>query len=182
MSNTWYIAVEKFGPSSGEKWLDYLKWSQLPQLKELVSLDTMLCPSIIEEFTDEDWQHNIQADYLISFFTNIEYLRARLAGRTSINILAVMREPSLQDVQTFTDGRFVFQGYDLIERPGQGISAISNCGGFDRAFKPTDISEVGLFEDYDFARIVQQRLREHYPDEPHADCYLWAIWKLQDLE
>ena len=117
-----------------------------------------------------------------SFFTNIEYLRARLAGRTSINILAVMREPSLQDVQTFTDGRFVFQGYDLIERPGQGISAISNCGGFDMAFKPTDISEVGLLEDYEFARIVQQRLMDHYPDEPHADCYLWAIWKLQDLE
>jgi len=34
----------------------------------------MLCPSIIKEFTDEDWQHNIQADYLISFLRFAHFL------------------------------------------------------------------------------------------------------------
>ena len=182
MSNIWYIAVEPFGPSSGRQWIDYLEWSQLAQLKALVSLDHMLCPSVIKELSDEDWQHNVQADYLTDFFTDVEYLLARLAGCSAHHVLAVIREPTEQAIQTVTDERFVFQGYDLIERPGRGISALTNCGGFDLAFKPTDISAVGLFDEYKFARSVQQRLLEHYPDEAHADCSLWAIWKMKDIE
>ena len=182
MSNTWYIAVEQFGPRSGKRWIDYLEWSQLSQLKTLVSLDNMLCPSVIEQLSDEDWQHNIQADFLTDFFTDIEYLLARLAGRSAHHVLAVIREPLPQEIHIAPDQRFSFQGYDLIERPGRGISALTNCGGFALAFKPTDISAVGLFDDYEYARTVQRRLRQHYPDETHADCYLWAIWKMKDIE
>jgi hypothetical protein len=142
----------------------------------------MLCPSVIEQLSAEDWQHNAQADCLTEFFTDVDYLLGRLAGRSAHHVLAAIREPLPQEIQTAPDNRFVFQGYDLIERPGRGISALTNCGGFDLAFKPTDISAVGLFDEYAFARTVQQRLREYYPDESHADCYLWAIWKMKDME
>ncbi len=60
MANPWYVAVEKFGPEAGSSWVNYLQWSQLLQLKELVTLDNILCPDIIKELTAEEWQHNVQ--------------------------------------------------------------------------------------------------------------------------
>ncbi|MEK1923951.1 MAG: hypothetical protein AAAB11_00735, partial [Rhizobium giardinii] len=44
-----YIAVEKFDPSKGLQWRDYIVWSGLTQLDEIVSLDGMLCPLILKE-------------------------------------------------------------------------------------------------------------------------------------
>jgi hypothetical protein len=180
LTDTWYVALEPFGPEAGGKWTSYLDWAKLRQLEELVSLDDILCPRIIQNLTSEDWEHNVQEDYLTECFTDLDYLRSRVAGRPSVNMLAVLREPSLDDVRSFADDRFVFQGYDLVEKPGLGgISAISNCGGFNLAFGPADVSPVGLLDDYEFARGVQQRLLQHYPDEHHAWCYLWAVWRMK---
>jgi hypothetical protein len=39
-------------------------------------------------------------------------------------------------------------------------------------------AEVGLLSSFELARMVQQRLRIFYPGERHADCYIWAIWKM----
>ena len=72
---------------------------------------------------------------------------------------------------------FSFYGYDLIEE-GSGVSALNNCGGFEKAFANKYVSEVGLIEDYHLARDIQNRLLEFYPEEIHADCDLWAIWRM----
>lgn len=45
------------------------------------------------------------------------------------------------------DKRFKFYGYDLLE-DFTSISALTNCGGFDKAFLPKDISEYGLIIDF----------------------------------
>jgi hypothetical protein len=178
MSAIWFIAVERFSPRSGQKWADYMAWAELPQLQELVSLDNMLCPSAIHTLTKEDWKHNVQADYLTDFFSNLEYLVNRVGQPSELNILAVMREPDQPAPRLWQDSHFVFQGYDLIEEPGRGISALSNCGGFDKAFQSGDLSEVGLLPGFELAQALQQRLRTSYPDELHADCCIWAIWKM----
>jgi len=149
-----------------------------PQLKELITLDTTHRIPELWELIDSDWEFNIHKDYLISFFWDLDYLLKRFSGLTDgLNILGVSLEPSFEVADTFGGDRFDFQGYDLI---GEGdISAISNCGGFDEAFQSSDVSPVGLFESYAFARAAQKRLRQHYPSEPHADCDLWAIWKMK---
>lgn len=92
----WYIAVKKFDATAGEHWLAYRRWRQLPHLQEVILLDNILCPSVIEEFTAEDWRHNVQEDYLISFFTDVEYLFSRLADPGTANVLAVLRERTLE--------------------------------------------------------------------------------------
>jgi hypothetical protein len=33
--------------------------------------------------------------------------------------------------------------------------------------------------DHARALAVQKRLRAEYPDEPHADCDLWAVWQMR---
>ena len=48
------MLAEKFGPERGEVWADYVAWARLPQLRELVSLDGILCPSVFPDITAED--------------------------------------------------------------------------------------------------------------------------------
>ena len=178
----WFIALEKFGPGYGRAWQDYLAWARLPHLIELVSLDTILCPTLFRAITAEDWQHNVQQDFLTSFFTDLDYLLARVEqtrGKLEGNLLAAVCEPEPADLLSPPDERFVFQGFDLVESPGLGVSALSNCGGFELAFQPGELNAVGLLDEYAFARTVQRRLLEHYPGEHHADCCLWAIWRLE---
>jgi hypothetical protein len=176
----WFTAREKFDPSNGDTWVKYVQWAKLPQLKEVISLDTVLCPSVFKELTEEDWNHNIHQNHRISYFSDLDYVIGRVGNqRDSVNILAVAFEPESDPSEAFGDERFVFCGYDLIDK-GSDVSALTNCGGFDMAFSRPDISSVGLLEDYALAREVQERLRRHYPEEPHADCALWALWRLKD--
>ncbi len=177
MSEIWFTATEKFDPSLGEEWVKYYNWAKIPQLKEIVSLDTTHRPQELWELADSDWEYNIHKDFLITFFWDLNYLLKRFGDkRDRVNILAVCLEPSFEAREMFKDPRFEFQGYDLV---GKGdVSAISNCGGFDLAFQSSDISEVGLFASYSFAREVQEGLRQQYPDEQHASCELWAIWRM----
>jgi hypothetical protein len=170
----WFTARRKFGPKiSG--WSEYINWSGLRQLVEVCSLDAILNPSFFQELTDEDWQHNIQEDFCISYFREADYVIERMRSETEpLNILAVAREPDAH--ASFADERFVFCGYDLIGEAD--ISALTNCGGFEKAFDDAQLSKMGLLDQYESARKVQERLRYHYPDEHHADCNIWAIWRL----
>jgi hypothetical protein len=170
-----YSAVTRFDPNRGDDWQEYIEWSGLSHLREVLSLDSLLCPTIVETLTDEDWQYNIHEDHKTHLFHNLDYLLRRIAGNKQVNVLAVMHEPSAADVCSFVDSRFVFRGFDLIETDG-GISALSNCGGFDKSFSSADLSEYGLLTDYAKAVDVQQLLIREYPEEHHAECDLWAIW------
>ena len=172
-----YTAVERFGPASGESWRAFIEWSGLTQLREVVSLDTMLCPSVFGELTDEDWEHNVQEDFLIGLFHDLDYLLGKLGGEDRADVLALMRNPSAAEVGSFINPRFVFRGFDLVELQA-GVSALVNCGGFDRAFAPTDLSDSGLLTGHAKASCVRDLLRAEYPDEPHADCDVWAIWQM----
>ena len=52
-ASIWYIATEQFGPSRGAAWHAYIAWSGLAQLTEVVTLDQVLCPPIIEPLLAE---------------------------------------------------------------------------------------------------------------------------------
>lgn len=176
---TWFTATEKFGPEHGNGWLNYLEWAQLPQLREVISLDTSLCHSLFDDLVADDWNHNVHEDYLTCFFYDLDYVVQRVHHLlTKANILAVVLEPSCDPSGLLTDERFIFYGYDLLEQ-ATGISALTNCGGFPLAFDNAAISPAGLIADYEVAQTIQKRLCENYPDEHHANCELWAIWRLE---
>lgn len=174
-----YSAVKRFDPACGEPWRDFLNWSGLSQLREIVSLDGILCPGIIEELTDEDWRHNVQEDHKLHLFYDLEYLLGRVAGYERVNILALMQNPTDDDeLRSFSDDRFVFSGFDLMDLQ-LGNSALLNCGGFPKAFSPHDLAECGLLKDHAKALLVQKLLRSEYPDCFDADCDVWAIWQMK---
>jgi hypothetical protein len=174
-----YSAVKRFDPGCGEAWPKFIEWSGLTQLREVVSLDLILCPTVFGELTDEDWLHNVQEDFKITLFHDLDHVLRRVAGDDRVSVLALMQNPTDDEVRSFTDPRFVFRGFDLVELQ-TGISALVNCGGFDKAFAPTDLSDCGLLADHTRALAVQKRLRAEYPDEHHADCDLWAVWQMRN--
>ena len=175
MIEPWYIAVEPFDPSFGESWTEYMAWARLSQLEEVVALDASLCPRVIDSLEGEDWKHNVQQDGLIDFFRNVDYLRERVRDVPSFNILAAVLNPSHECREALADPRFDFKGYDLI---GGGMSALTNCGGFPLSFQNTELSRAGLLPTLSCAREVAVSLRTHYPDHNHADCDIWALWKM----
>ena len=72
-------------------------------------------------------------------------------------------------------------GYDLIEEQTQ-ISALTNCGGFPDVFRNDELNSVGLIENFDRGSEVQRLLARRHPEEPHAQCELYAVWRLNETE
>jgi hypothetical protein len=174
-----YSAVQRFDPACDDKWTNFIDWCGLTQLREVISLDGILCPSVIviDELTAEDWQHNVNENFQCHLFHDLEYMLGKVAGSDRVNVLALMQNPTEDEVRAFSDDRFIFRGFDLVELQ-TGISALVNCGGFPKAFASTDLSDCGLLADHGKAMIIQKLLRAEYPDEHHADCDLWAIWQM----
>jgi len=171
-----YTAVRRFDPSC-DGWQQFIAWSGLTQLREVVSLDGILCPSVFQELTAEDWQHNVQEDYKTHLFHDLDYVLRRV-GDERVNVLALLQNPTAEEVRSFSDPCFTFRGFDLVDVHSD-ISALVNCGGFPKAFSPADLSACGLLTDHETAVAIQKCLREQYPDEHHAICDVWAIWQLK---
>lgn len=103
----------------------------------------------------------------------------RVAGVTNLSILAILQNPTAADLASVELPGFEFAGFDLLDVCGD-VSALTNCGGFDEVFQKAEISDLGLLRDLSRAYEVQVGLAVRYPQEPHARCHVWAIWRLAD--
>lgn len=173
---TWlFVAKRRFDPAQGEKWTDYIDWSGLRQLREVVSLDEILCPTVPAQLLPADWEHNVHADYLTSYFQSHDYLARRVAGESNLNFLAVLKNPGPADLDAPAPAGFSFIGFDVVDVHGD-VSALTNCGGFDDVFAGSELSERGLLQDAARAYRVQRDLRRLYPGDSHTDCNVWGLW------
>ncbi len=170
-----YVAVETF--LTTEK---YREWSKLHHVKEVVSLDCALCPNVLDNNNEDDLIYLQNDGFYYDIVNNLDKLISKVQNVKDKQILAVSRNPENDCSNLIIDGRFKFYGYDLLEDDTR-ISALVNCGGFDKAFNPQDISEYGLIKDFKKAKEVQFLLANEYPYENHVFCTLWAIWKMKDI-
>ena len=174
-----FIAVQRFDPSDGEKWESYVRFAKIPGLVEVVSLDMLVCPRLIQEFCDEDWDHLVNEDFRIAYFYHLDYLLERVQNVSRRNILGVYRNPERHIACAPAPGDFAFVGYDLIEEQTQ-ISALTNCGGFPDVFQNEELNRFGLIDGFDRANEVRRLLAGRHPEEPHAQCELYALWRLNE--
>ena len=172
----WYIATETFTPDKGDVWTKYVDWSGLTHLDEVVSLDPMLCPTVLPELKDEYWPHVVNEDFMLSFFVDLEFLLNEISGMDELNLLCVYRDPTSPPELGAGPVGFDFLGYDLVDVQASA-SALTNCGGFPDIFDNTELSSKGLLTSYARAFDVQSQLRARYPDESHANCHVWAIFR-----
>src|SRR5262245_55283351 len=169
----WYIATETFTPRR-EGWTKYIAWSGLTQLDEVVSLDPMLCPSLLPDIKPEYWPHIVNEDFMLQFFLDLEFLLGQLQNGAERNLLCVFRNPLNQPQSPACSLNFAILGYDLVDVQSSA-SALTNCGGFPEVFENSELSSKGLLTSCSRALEVQSELRRKYPEEPHADCHVWAI-------
>ena len=59
------------------------------------------------------------------------------------------------------------------------ISALTNCRGFPDVFLGTELNAVGLIDTLSRAYEIKHELRRRHPEEPHAQCLVWGIWRLE---
>jgi hypothetical protein len=172
-----FVASERFDKSNGDRWESYTQWAKIPALVEVVSLDTMLCPTILPDLSNEDWQHNVQEDFRLNYFYDLDYLIRRTAAVSRKNVLGLYKNPDGHIDSPPGSGAFAFVGYDLIEDDTQ-TSALTNCGGFPGTFSNSELNEYGLVTDFSRAFEIRRLLPQNNPTEPHAKCELYAIWRL----
>jgi hypothetical protein len=170
----WFIATEKF-EKSNPAWGKYIAWSKLDQLDEVVSLDPMLCPTVLPEMKPEYWSRIVNENFMLHFFTDLDYLRGEITAIQRKNLLCVFRNPPAHPASGVPTG-FEFVGYDLVDIEATA-SALNNCGGFPDVFSNSELSEKGLLRSHERAREVQAELRRQNPHEIHANCHLWAIFR-----
>jgi len=89
-----YSAQHRFTPRD-KGWQKYTEWSGRTSASEIITFDGMLCSSVIDELTDEDWQHNIHADNMVHFFVGYDYLLKRINFDADIhNVLELTKQPT----------------------------------------------------------------------------------------
>jgi len=167
-----FIATEKFDKTDAG-WSKYITWSHFELLDEVVSLDPMLCPTLLPEIKPDYWSRIVNEDFMLHFFTDVEYLREIVSDVQRKNFLCVFRNPIIHPAAQVPRG-FEFLGYDLVDLQASA-SAVTNCGGFPEVFSNSEVSEKGLLRSFERAHQIQKELRERYPQEAHANCHLWAI-------
>jgi hypothetical protein len=157
------LTVARFDAADGAPWQRFVQWSGLQHLEEVVSLDPHLCPP-----TDGAAAAQCPPD---------PWPTAAPAG-PRLQLLAALEEPEAASLAGVDHERFEFLGFDLIE-PQAGLSVLTNCGGFPQAFTTRDLSRAGLIPDFEGAQAVRRRLGAAYPNDPHARCRLWALWRVR---
>jgi hypothetical protein len=170
----WFIATERCTPADKDAWEKYVGWSGLAHLDEVVSLDPMLCPTVLPEIKGEYWPYIVNEDFMLHFFVDLKFLREQVPDIQGLNLLCVYRNPVRPPPPYDGSVRFEFLGYDLVDVEG-GASALTNCGGFPDVFANSELSPKGLLTSHARAIEVQAGLRAKHPEEHHADCHVWAI-------
>ena len=173
--NPLFIATEPFTPQDGDKWRNYIQWSGLTQLTEVVSLDQMLCPPILPEIKTKYWPHIVNEDFMLHYFLDLDFLKHEIVSVARRNLMCVLRNPAEEPTRPPVED-FRFLGYDLVDVENS-VSALTNCGGFPDVFSNSELSSVGLLADFRRAVQVRSKLRSRYPEENHANCNLWAIFR-----
>lgn len=172
-----FAACQRFDSQRGDAWTRYVEWSGYAHLSEVVSIDTILCPSLIDALIDEDWNFNVHANHRVHCFRDYEYLKRRIAyDAAQHNLLALIEAPDRQlSVSDAWPSAFNFCGYDILD-VDNSISLLLNCGAFPSVFGPEDVNQFGLLDQFPRAVEIARSLRQLFPDDFHCgNCRIWAI-------
>lgn len=134
----------------------YLEWRPDCQCNEIVSADcSLFCQKLLWEYDD----------------------KIELSDNEQCLAVLVIKEG--EEIPTLEG--FEFCGYDLVEGEGEfstgfGTSSLTNCS-FDEIFSFKDLNQYGLCDSLKQAEHLQKLLLKRFPDEPHANCMICAVWR-----
>ena len=134
----YYTAIERFDRDNGERWVGYTRWLGRTDLTRVVTLDSILCPPVVHVESSEDWPFVAQEEFMLDFFTNLDFVLRRVSSHRPSVVIAVARDPSAADVSDFPHPDFEFAGFDIVDAQFIASALLNGCN-FPEAF---DVSEL----------------------------------------
>lgn len=144
----------------------------------MVSLDGMLNEELVDPNYNsaEDWENiHVIDNVQTGFYHSVDFVLNKMMNRDRFNLLAVLIDPP-QDCSGIHLEGYEFVGYELLDQYFFN-SALTNCGGFDETFLPSELNTKGLISDFNRAIEVQKSLLINNPNEDHADINCIAVWR-----
>lgn len=170
----YYKIVEKFGPSSGDRWQDYLQWRGL-DLTHFDSVDGILRPNLFDPESKEDWANCVNENCKLSLITNIHYAKTVLNRYENAALVGVDYE--LDETYTPQEGLL---GFDIIDGYCD-VSLVTNWGTDEAGIINHHVMPNGLIKDLSQTLKIRDLLRKDYSNDSHAgNCEVWAIYNIGD--
>jgi len=162
-----FYKAERFFPNK-----EYEEFSKILSRNEIVTFD-FLCRNIENEGIDyteylADCNYGV-LDWKVLLIIPLE---------SDEQIIACFKNPTESHEFHYLDSRFEFCGYDL-SNDDVFISAITHCdGGFANALPYESLNKYGLIDNHQKAIYCSNFLKMSYPDEPHAYCEVFELWRM----
>jgi hypothetical protein len=173
----YYTAIERFDPHNGERWLGYTRWIGRTDLIRVVTLDSILCPPVVHIQSSEDWPFVAQEEFMLDFFTNLDFVLQRVSAHRPSVVVAIARDPSATDVSDFPHPDFEFAGFDIVDAQFVASALLNGCN-FPEAFDVSELSsESGLIASRERAFVIRDAMHQHYPNRDQTKSHVWAIWR-----
>lgn len=166
MTKPIYYKAKRFFPTS-----EYEINSKIFGRNEIVTFD-ILCKNIEENYINYteylcDWNYGV-SDWKLLISTPLQ---------PNEQVIACFKNPTESYEFHKLDDWFEFCGYDLSDSR-VFISAITNCNGeFEKAIAYGELNKFGLISEYNKAFQTRELLEEFYPEEEHANCDIYEIWR-----
>ncbi len=173
----YYAAIERFDPDNGERWVGFTRWLGRTDLKRIITLDSTLCPAVVHPESADDWQYVAKEEFMIDFFSSLDFVLQRVSTRRPSVVVAVTRDPAEEAINRFPHADFELAGFDVVDAQFTG-SALFNPGRFPGTINVSKLSAgSGLIKSRDWAFKTRDSLRQHHPGREDARWHVWAIWR-----
>ncbi len=173
----YYTAIERFDSGNAERWEGFTRWLGRSDLKRLVTLDHTLCPTVVHPQSADDWLYVAKEEFMIDFFTDLNLVLRHAASRRPSVVIAVARDPALEEVDGFPRPDFELAGFDVVDVQFTG-SVIFSPKRFPGTIDISQLSpDSGLIPSRDSAFEARDALRRRYPNREDAHCAVWAVWR-----
>ena len=173
----YYTAIERFDRDNGERWVGYTRWLGRTDLIRVVTLDSLLCPPVIHPESADDWQFVAKEEFMLDFFTDLDFVLQRVSGHRPSVVVAIARDPSPADVSDFPHPDFEFAGFDIVDAQFTASALLNGCN-FPEAFDVSELSsESGLIASRERAFKIRDVLHRRYPNRDKKKSHVWAIWR-----
>lgn len=171
----WYGAFKTLDKKRKAFYEGYLKFASLKNIKEIITLDSLLCPEAFK-IDDEGWNYAINEDFMGGFYLNLDYVKKRISGLKDINLIAVIRDPTHHMTVSGKLSNAFFAGYDLMDIH-MDISILTNTGCNQKVIPPRLKNKYGLIDQFEVINKIEKDNERVHKDKPHSEGYIFEIWK-----
>ncbi|MFZ0826912.1 MAG: hypothetical protein WAO02_05775 [Verrucomicrobiia bacterium] len=155
--------------------MGFTRWLGRTDLKRVITLDSTLCPPVVHPESANDWQFVAKEEFMLDFFTSLNFVLQRVVGHRPSTVLAVARDPSPEEIDGFTLPDFELAGFDVVDTQFTASALLNNR--YPALVNVSKLSsESGLLRSREWAFKVRDTLRQRHPDREDAKCYVWAVW------